>query len=308
MNKEELGNKIKAMRERKGFSRERFCGDESELTVRQLARIESGHSFPSISRLDYIHKKLGIPLSKIVDDNHVVLPKEYLALKLRFMKYNTYRNPQRMAIKESMLEEMHEKFYEVLPEEEQVIIDIYQATVDVNHSLNLLYGEPIIEEYFEQVKRKTQYNLVDLMVIRLYFIYLVDSTEVVYQPKLVKKFINTSAKYFDYGDVYMIEYGISFYIQCLTVMLFHRDYGQIEFVFKLVEELLNYNGDISDRSIYFMLQAKYSYFCKGDSVTADSYYEKAIMGAKFSENDTLQKRLKQEWKKDKKKFKLESST
>lgn len=307
MNKEELGNKIKIMRERKGISRERFCGDESELTVRQLARIESGYSFPSFSKLDYIHKKLGVPLSKIVDDNHVVLPQEYLALKLRFMKYNTYRNPQRMAIKENMLEDMYEKFYETLPEEEQIIIDIYQATVDVNHSLNLLFGEPIIEEYFEQVKRKTRYNLVDLMVIRLYFIYLIDSEGVEYQKKLVQKFIKHSTKHFDYGDVYMIEYGISFYIQCLTAMLHHKDYEQIELVFELVEELLNYNGEISDRSIYFMLQAKYSYFGRGDSVTANSYYDKAIMGAKFSENAALQKRLEEEWEKDKKKFISENS-
>lgn len=39
-----IGQKIKEIRIEKGISRPDFCGDEQELTVRQLSRIESGAS------------------------------------------------------------------------------------------------------------------------------------------------------------------------------------------------------------------------------------------------------------------------
>ena len=38
----EIGKRIRTLRTEKGLSREAFCGDEKELTVRQLGRIETG--------------------------------------------------------------------------------------------------------------------------------------------------------------------------------------------------------------------------------------------------------------------------
>ena len=38
--KHELGEKIRKLREEKNLTREVFCNDESELTIRQLARIK----------------------------------------------------------------------------------------------------------------------------------------------------------------------------------------------------------------------------------------------------------------------------
>lgn len=49
----DLRQKIEQLRLEKGLSRPDFCGDESELTVRQLARIESGQLQPSIPKLEY---------------------------------------------------------------------------------------------------------------------------------------------------------------------------------------------------------------------------------------------------------------
>ena len=46
---EKFGEKIRLMREEKGISREEFCGDETELSVRQLARIELNQSIPNLN-------------------------------------------------------------------------------------------------------------------------------------------------------------------------------------------------------------------------------------------------------------------
>ena len=45
--KSEIGKKLRRLREEKGMTREVLCNDESELTVRQLVRIEKGESLPS---------------------------------------------------------------------------------------------------------------------------------------------------------------------------------------------------------------------------------------------------------------------
>ena len=53
---------------KKGLSREAFCGDEKELTVRQLGRIETGNNLPSLAKLDYIAEVLGVPMSQLIDE------------------------------------------------------------------------------------------------------------------------------------------------------------------------------------------------------------------------------------------------
>lgn len=57
----DLGEKVRLLREGKGLSRPVFCEDESELSVRQLVRIEKGEFRPTIKTLEYIADRLGIP-------------------------------------------------------------------------------------------------------------------------------------------------------------------------------------------------------------------------------------------------------
>ncbi|VPF65734.1 transcriptional activator [Streptococcus pneumoniae] len=78
-----IGQKIKEIRIEKGISRPDFCGDEQELTVRQLSRIESGASQPSLPKLDYIARRLGVPVYSLMPD-FSALPSAYLELKPKF--------------------------------------------------------------------------------------------------------------------------------------------------------------------------------------------------------------------------------
>ena len=78
----EIGKRIRTLRTEKGLSREAFCGDEKELTVRQLGRIETGNNLPSLARLDYIAEVLGVPISQLIDERLLIAPKEYLKLKM----------------------------------------------------------------------------------------------------------------------------------------------------------------------------------------------------------------------------------
>ena len=64
----DLGEKVRLLREGKGLSRPVFCGDESELSVRQLVRIEKGEFRPTIKTLEYIADRLGIPSYVLMPD------------------------------------------------------------------------------------------------------------------------------------------------------------------------------------------------------------------------------------------------
>lgn len=46
--KEEIGKRVRQARLNKGLTQADICGDESELTVRQLTRIENGHTLLTI--------------------------------------------------------------------------------------------------------------------------------------------------------------------------------------------------------------------------------------------------------------------
>ena len=52
--KSEIGKKLRRLREEKGLTREVLCNDESELTVRQLVRIEKGESLPSLKNYNIL--------------------------------------------------------------------------------------------------------------------------------------------------------------------------------------------------------------------------------------------------------------
>lgn len=77
----ELGRKIRLAREKRELTREMVCEDESHITIRQLARIETGKSLPTLTKLTFLADKLNISLNYLVNDSYIELPKEYITLK-----------------------------------------------------------------------------------------------------------------------------------------------------------------------------------------------------------------------------------
>lgn len=50
MNDKEFGQRVRYLREKLAITREEFCEDELELSVRQLSRIEAGQCKPTFSK------------------------------------------------------------------------------------------------------------------------------------------------------------------------------------------------------------------------------------------------------------------
>lgn len=98
----EFGKKIKRLRLAKKISRSEFCGDESELSIRQLIRIENGESRPILTKLKYIAERLGVEDYKLMP-SYIELDKEYLELKYFLMRIPTYEDETIAQKKESVL-------------------------------------------------------------------------------------------------------------------------------------------------------------------------------------------------------------
>ena len=64
-----IGKKIRELREQRKMTRELLCGDETRLTVRQLARIEAGDSIPSLLTLEFIAQQLRIEMYQIIKES-----------------------------------------------------------------------------------------------------------------------------------------------------------------------------------------------------------------------------------------------
>lgn len=72
------GEKIKALRIEKGITQKELCG--SHMTRNMLSLIESGRANPSVSTLEYIAEKLGVPSGYLLNDGGELF--DFLKLKL----------------------------------------------------------------------------------------------------------------------------------------------------------------------------------------------------------------------------------
>lgn len=201
----EIGKKIKTMRMARGWTQADLCGDETELTIRQLARIENGQAMPTIPKLAYLAQQLDVNLQDLVDLATVELPKKYLALKNKLIRYHTYGDPDRIAQQEQIFDEIYDEFYENLPEEEQLSVEILQVQANVFSSLDVGFGLGLLEEYFQQVLKKNVYSSNDLLIINVYFLCCaVGLEDREYFEELAEKVV-LNVDYSDFEYLYLLE-------------------------------------------------------------------------------------------------------
>ena len=164
-----IGYKVRRLREERELTRESLGGDGSQLSVRQLARIESGEALPKLEKVAYIANSLGVEMKDIVDPSQVVLPEKYIALKNKITTYHTYEDPEREKQRDKWLKIIKTDYYDTLTEEEQVWFRVLEAFNEVAKTYDTIFAEPVLKDYFEQAIKKDKYNINDLQLISLYF-------------------------------------------------------------------------------------------------------------------------------------------
>lgn len=288
--KDSIGLRIKTERERQQMSREVLCLDGAELTVRQLIRIEKGESLPSLDKLSYIAKRLGKNMSDLLDHDNITIPNEYYEMKNRLIKFPTYRNPERIKSKLALIEEVYEKFFELLPEEELLTLDILENILSFTNWEESPKVEEIYEDLFEQVKRKRKFSTNDLLVIDYYFFHLYGRKQ--YDKKLferiVKRVLNQEIWT---DDVYNIVL-FNDLMAIAALKIFHNSFSDFLTVVDKALAVIEKSQFYSYKPSVFVLKAKYELLHKGNKKEAAENYDKAIMFASVLEDSVLEESIK----------------
>ena len=288
--KDSIGLRIKTERERQQMSREVLCLDGAELTVRQLIRIEKGGSLPSLDRLSYIAKRLGKNMADLLDHDNITIPDEYYEMKNRLIKFPTYRNPERIKAKLALIEEVYEKFFELLPEEELLTLDILENILSFTNWEESPKVEEIYEDLFEQVKRKKKFSTNDLLVIDYYFFHLYGRKQ--FDKKLferiVKRVLNQEIWT---DDVYNIVL-FNDLMAIAALKIFHNSFSDFLTVVDKALAVIEKSQFYSYKPSVFVLKAKYELLHKGNKKKAAENYDKAIMFASVLEDSVLEESIK----------------
>ena len=292
----EIGKRIRTLRTEKGLSREVFCGDEKELTVRQLGRIETGNNLPSLAKLDYIAGVLGIPMSQLIDEGMIIVPKEYLKLKTKLIRQSIHGDEEKVRQREAIFEDIQEHFYDQLPEDEQVAVEVLQAIDDVYVSENAEFGEGLIEEYFNQTLLQTEYSVNDLLILYLYFLSSAISFK--RHDEIFKKVRNNIVTIIDCSDNTYMHLLQRVLIAIVLYQLRNEYYEDISVIFSFLREIMMEIQDSNLKPTVDYLEAKYYLYGEKDKEKALQYYEKAISGAEFFNDMNFKNRVIEEMKEE----------
>ena len=296
----ELGEKVRILREEKGLSRPVFCGDESELSVRQLVRIEKGEFRPTIKTLEYIADRLEIP-SYVLMPDYKELPKRYKELKYFLLHHPDYGDKELQEQKEEYFDEIFENFYDDLPRDEKMIVDCLQAIDEVRATDNEQYGIALLDESFEELWNQIEFSFSDLLKIRLYFLcsYLENikkgQLSISEQQKLQLMFQKVCNNVENSGtdDLFLVRDVLFAGLGSCELL------NDLE-LFKLAVEKLNW---ISEKTRDFqkqpiVLMVEWKYYIQTDYDTAKQKYEEAKMMARMFGNEQLIVSLDKEWSED----------
>ncbi|VLK52043.1 XRE family transcriptional regulator [Streptococcus pneumoniae] len=282
--KREIGYKIKTIRRSCGKTQIDICGDESELTIRQLARIENGQALATLPKLLLIADKLGVSLQNIVDVKVIEIPKGFLKLKDELIRSQTYADKGRIERKEAILEEIYENYYENLPEEEQLIVDVTQARFDIYGSSDVTYGLGLVEEYFQQLLKKKYFSVNDLLIIELYFFCCAMGLEDKEHFEELAQKVLLCSEYEDKASLVQMEKVLlSLFIQIQTE-------DSLIYI-QTFEKIIAKTRHVFYRPHLFLLKAKYALFVDKNILEAESFYEKAISLAELLDDQVLVQRI-----------------
>ncbi|CVS95837.1 helix-turn-helix domain-containing protein [Streptococcus pneumoniae] len=282
--KREIGYKIKTIRRSCGKTQIDICGDESELTIRQLARIENRQALATLPKLLLIADKLGVSLQNIVDVKVIEIPKGFLKLKDELIHSQTYADKGRIERKEAILEEIYENYYENLPEEEQLIVDVTQARFDIYGSSDVTYGLGLVEEYFQQLLKKKYFSVNDLLIIELYFFCCAMGLEDKEHFEELAQKVLLCSEYEDKDSLVQMEKVLlSLFIQIQTE-------DSLIYI-QTFEKIIAKTRHVFYRPHLFLLKAKYALFVDKNVAEAESFYEKAISLAELLDDQVLVQRI-----------------
>lgn len=289
--KTSIGKKIRWARETQTLTREMVCEDESEITVRQLARIESGESLPTLTKLVFLAKKLDISLNSLIDDSYIETPKEYVVLKNKIMKQTLYKDSARTEKVNLLFDQIYEEFYDQISEAEQVVVDVLRATTDVLVFENIQFESGLLKEYLQQTLLKDKLSEIDFLLIYLHLLYIYGKDtfyETTNTIAVLKKLIN-NPKCSNDSNHYL---AIRVHVVALNFLSEMKDYATYKQLLDISKTISEENQEFQKKPILQMMEAKYLLFHLSDIEKAKEMYGVAaktamLLGDEIAHNQIL---------------------
>ena len=290
--KDSIGLRIKTERECQQMSREVLCLDGAELTVRQLIRIEKGESLPSLDKLSYIAKRLGKSMADLLDHDRIEIPDTYYEMKNCLIKFPTYGDKERVKQKLDLIEDVYNQFFDILPEEELLTLDILENILSFTSWEERPKVEEIYEDLFEQVKRKKKFSTNDLLVIDYYFYHLYGRKQ--YDKKIFDRIVDRVLKQNIPTDD---AYNIALFNDLMAIAGLKISLESFKDFLTVIDKLLA----VIEKSQFhsykpgvYILEAKYELIHNGNKKKAAENYDKAIMFASVLEDSVLEEKARAE--------------
>ncbi|VHF67912.1 Cro/CI family transcriptional regulator [Streptococcus pyogenes] len=301
---EHFGGKVKVLRLEKRISREDLCGDESELSVRQLARIELGQSIPSLSKVIFIAKALNVSVGYLTDGADLELPKRYKELKYLILRTPTYMDDGKLQVREEQFDEIFEDYYDKLPEEEKIIIDCLQATLDTLLSENTNFGIDLLQEYFNQIKTKVRFRQNDLILLELYLAYLdIEGMDGQYSDKIFyDSLLDNLSEQFEQFEQFELFIVNKIIIDISSLSLKNNRLDNLEKAIEMSQKIMAKIQDWNRMPILKLIEWKYFLIKQKDIIKAEQSFMKACLFAQMTADQYLENKLIQEWEKDVKSY------
>lgn len=302
MNEQEFGKHLRELRLAKSLTKEAFCGDEEDLSVRQLTRLETGKSQPKLHTLEYLAERLEINVADLLDEVPTVyeLPAEYLKLKYQLIRTPIYQNPQVIEQMNQNLNTIYSKYYDELPDAEQEVVDILQSALYSYDGNGEYFGESTLKKYRNQLETKPYYTVEDLLVLHLYKNYI-DEGDVKIREIGLDFFQRVAERLLQSVDYIPIDYLFlmrDLLIGMLSIELVEKDFRYTNRIYQALEDIRNTSQDFQKEPIVKMLKWKHCLVTESDQEKAKTFYEEAITLAHLFGNEFLVGKLKEEWEKD----------
>lgn len=294
--KVEIGKRIREERERQGLTREQVCDTEEELTVKQLMRIELGRSLPTIVKLQYISDKLGVSLNYLLGETKLDIPEEYYQAKYKLMKSPVYGDLERIKKKLQDIEDLYDNYIDILPEDELLTIDIIERTLNfISEEKKEDLVEIVFEDYLNQVLKKEEYTLNDLLLIKYYSVQCQGSS---YDKTTIEHFRMKLIKQRLQGDELSNVELLGALSAIAGIYVMHHDYKNMKTIVDKMYEVMHSIMQHSYQPGISMLEAKYYLFYENNRDKAAELYNTATVLAEAFGDQVFIKNLKMEIKKD----------
>lgn len=231
------------------------------------------------------------------------LPQRYQQLKYKLYRLVTYNEEDRLLKRKRYFNEIYEHYYADLPEEEQLAIDVQQATMEVYLKEEADFGEGILHDYFSQITNKTEYTNNDLLIIELYFhcIHFKNYDDTLFMT-LLDHVIDQIAHSIDTTLLLLHK----LLLLAASVFMEYDNYDRLKSVVNASNDIMKKSQDFQKKPVINLLEGKYWLFAQKDKIKAQQKYEDGAQCAQLFGDFVLSDKIMAEWVLDLEKFQLES--